>query len=217
MKKSVGIKDLIGKASFIGYQGATPEESRPLTNFFRSIRENTWDKLDFEAARQSFIPAVSAAVVGTTLIYGAYVFGDGVGRPEQPTTAEITGARYSPPYTTQSCSRDSNGNQSCHTVRHPEEFHIRIQIPQSSNSKDISVSKREYRELKQASDQGGVYYQAVYRDGRWSHRATWIDLAPGPRLASRGQIEASRRRPVQDPSEIEASGSKVSAKPSQGW
>ena len=189
--------DLLSQTRVVYIQGSQTV-TRPLNRFLELAREHVWEKLDFQAGKEAIVPALMTSMTALALGTAAYMFGDGVGQAEQPTTAEIIATRYQPPYTTQSCSTNADGIQSCTTIYHPEEYHAKIQIPQSPDTTSIQVSSSEYKELKQAAEKRNVYYVAEYREGRWSHKAVWIDLSDTLQKATPEQIKQSRLRPIHD-------------------
>lgn len=127
--------------------------------------------------------------------YGVYTFGDGVGQPEIPTTAEITGVRHRPAHYTTEYYTDSEGRRQSRQVYHPDEYHAKIVIPQSDSEKIVTLNSREYRELYPMVNHPTITYKAVYREGRWSHKATWIDLDNPLRQAKTEERQASLALP----------------------
>lgn len=170
--------------------GPKPLNTRP--SLWQKFKDGIdWDYLD---PRRIAV----TAVLGTAVGYGVYYFGDGVGRPEIDTTAAILGTRYTPPYTSTEYYTDSNGHQHSRFVYHPPEYHAKIAIPQSHDPKVISLSHAEYDVLTDAARHPEQHYNAVYREGRWSHSTTWIDLKFPLSRASIEQRRASLALP--DPS-----------------
>jgi len=169
--------------------GARPLEARP----FASLWRNTVDLFEGLGAnpRMMFITLASVGVVGV----GVYNFGDGVGRPEIATTAAVTGVRHQPAHYTTQYYTDSDGRQHSRQVYHPDEYHAKIVIPQSNSEKVVTLSRSEYEELYPMVNHPTVTYKAVYREGRWSHKATWIDLDNPLRQANTQERQASLKAP----------------------
>lgn len=170
--------------------GSKPLAERTLTRWWN----NATDVFD---AITSNPKALVMSVAGVGLGgYGVYTFGDGVGRPEISTTAEVTGVRHRPAHYTTEHYTDSEGRSQTRQVYHPDEYHAKIVIPQSGGEKIVTLNSREYRELYPMVNHPTITYKAVYREGRWSHKATWIDLDNPLRQAKIEERRASLNLPA---------------------
>lgn len=57
---------------------------------------------------------------------GSLLLTDCFGGHTEHVTGIVEGHRYTPPYTTLSCSTDSNGHTSCHTVYHDASYDLLV-------------------------------------------------------------------------------------------
>ena len=140
---------------------------------------------------------ISTAMMSTVFLLvggAAYSITDVVGQPDKATMAQVLDTNFTPSYMQTTYVSDDKGNMSPRTIYVPESYSALIQIPELQEPTQISVSKRSYADLVEAS-RNGTTYEASFREGKWSHRVRMVDLKEPLVPAEDAAAKPASRRP----------------------